>query len=180
MQAAKPRELGVLQAGNGAEDAGLLAVLQLGLEADHVVERAKLVVLAKLDDGVSLGLRVARIGQAERLHRTVAKRLRPTFGHHFDWQAAVEIGRGFFPFLERGLVARNERRDERLILRAVHRAVDVVGAGAAGSGLVIARLEPGYVHVDRVAVHDRRDGVEEGKRILAGDLADGPPPAPAR
>ena len=34
----------------------LLAVLQLGLEADHVVERAELVVLAQLHDGVGLDL----------------------------------------------------------------------------------------------------------------------------
>jgi hypothetical protein len=54
MQAAEPGELGVLQPGNGAEHAHLLAVLQLGLEADHVVERAELVVLAQLHDGIGL------------------------------------------------------------------------------------------------------------------------------
>src|SRR3546814_4323115 len=52
MQAAEARELGVFQAGNGAEDAGLLAVLQLGLEADDVVERAERIVLAELHHGV--------------------------------------------------------------------------------------------------------------------------------
>ena len=54
MQAAEPRELGLLQARDGAEDARLLAVLQLGLEADHVEQRAERVVLAQLHDGVGL------------------------------------------------------------------------------------------------------------------------------
>jgi hypothetical protein len=54
VQAAQPGELGVLQARDHAEDPHLLAMLQLGLEADHVVERAERVVLAQLDDGVGL------------------------------------------------------------------------------------------------------------------------------
>ena len=54
VQAAEPRELGVLQPRNGAEDARLFAVLQLGLEADHVEQRAELVVLAKLHDRIGL------------------------------------------------------------------------------------------------------------------------------
>ena len=52
MEPAEPRELGALQARNGAEDARLLAVLELGLETDHVVERAQTIVLAQLHDGV--------------------------------------------------------------------------------------------------------------------------------
>ena len=58
--------------------------------------------------------------------------------------------------------------DEGLVLRLVHRAVDVVLAGAAGADLVVARLEPADIHVDRVEMDDRRDGVEEGQRIGAG------------
>ena len=56
--AAEPRELGLLQAGDGAEDARLLAVLELGLEADHVEQRAELVVLAQLHDRVGLHRRL--------------------------------------------------------------------------------------------------------------------------
>src|SRR5579883_84059 len=40
MEAAEPCELGLLEAGDHAEDALLLGMLQLRLEADHVVERA--------------------------------------------------------------------------------------------------------------------------------------------
>ena len=52
MQAAQPRELGVLEARDHAEDLGLGAVLQLGLEADHVEQGAERIVLTQLDDGV--------------------------------------------------------------------------------------------------------------------------------
>ena len=171
MNAAEPRELGVLQPRNGAEDAHLLGVLQLGLEAHHVEQRAELVVLAKLHDRVGLHRRIVRIGEAERLHRPVAQRFRPALRHHLDRQAAVEIGRDGFPLVERGLVAGDQRVDEALILLARHRAIDVVGARAAGAGLVVARLEPGDRHVDGVAMHDRRDRVEEGERVFAGERA---------
>ena len=70
------------------------------------------------------------------------------------------------------LCAVDQRLDEGLVLRLVHRAVDVVLAGAAGPDLVVARLEPADVHVDRVEMDDRRDGVEEGQRIGAGRVGD--------
>ena len=102
----------------------------------------------------------------------MAQRFAAALGHHLDRQAAIEIGRVALPLLECGLLARQQGFDEGVILRLGQRAVDVIGAGAAGAGLVIARLEPGYGHVDAVAMHDRRDGVEEGQRVLAGELAD--------
>ncbi len=61
MNAAEPRELGALRDRDGAEDADLFGVFQLGLEADHVEQRAELVVLAQLHDGIGL-LRPARCG----------------------------------------------------------------------------------------------------------------------
>ena len=72
--------------------------------------------------------------------------------------------------MEDGLVAGDQRVDEGVILLARQRAIDVVGAGAAGPGLVVARLEPGLVEIDRVAMHDRGDGVEKGERVFAGEL----------
>ena len=173
MQAAEPGELGVLEPGNGAEDALLRAVLQLGLEADHVVERAELVVLAQLHDGVGLYRRIVRIGEADRLHRPVAQRLAAALGHHLDRQAAVEIGRVGLPFLEVDLLARDQRVDEGVILLFGHRAIDVVGAGAAGTDLVVARLEPRHRHVDGIPMHDRRDRIEKRQRVLVGQFADG-------
>ncbi len=171
MEPAEPRELGVGEARDHAEDARLLAVLQLGLKTDHVEQRAELVVLAQLHDGIGLLARLARIGQAERLHRAVTQRLAAALGHDFDRQAAVEIGRRL-ETAERDLLAGDERVDEGVVLLARQRAIDVVGAGAAGTGLVVARLEPGDAEVDRVAMHDRRDGVEEGERRLAGQRRD--------
>ena len=116
MQAAEPGEFGVLEPGNGAEDALLRAVLQLGLEADHVVERAELVVLAQLHDGVGLHRRIVRIGEPDRLHRPVAQRLAAALGHHLDRQAAVEIGRVGLPVLEVDLLAGEQRVDEGVVL----------------------------------------------------------------
>ena len=147
-------------------------MLQLGLEADDVVERAERVVLAQLDDGVG-AVAGALVGEADRLHRAVAQRVDATRRHHLDRQAALEIGRRALPFFEVGLVAVEQRLDERDVLLLAERAVDVVGVAAAGTLLVIARLEPRLVHVDRLAMDDRRDGVEEGQRVLVRELPDG-------
>ena len=54
MQAPEPCELSVFEARDGAEDAHLLAVLQLGLEPHHVEQRGKLVVLAQLHHRIGL------------------------------------------------------------------------------------------------------------------------------
>ena len=54
MQAAQPCEIGILQPRNAAEDAHLLGIFELRLEADHVVERAQRIILPQLDDCVSL------------------------------------------------------------------------------------------------------------------------------
>ena len=77
MQTAKPGELGLPEAGDGAEDAHLLAVLQLGLKSDHVPQRAKRIVLPQLHDGMGLHAGAVRIGEADRLHRPVASVSRP-------------------------------------------------------------------------------------------------------
>ena len=92
----------------------------------------------------------------------------PALGHHLDRQAALEVGRRALPLLELGGLAAEQGCDESLVLGLVERAVDVVGTFA----LVVARLEPGLGEVDRVLVDDRRDGIEEGQVILAGQFAD--------
>ena len=75
MQAAEPRKLRLLEAGDHAEDVGLPAVLELGLEADHVPERAQRIVLPQLHDGVRLDGWIAGVGKAHRLQRPMAERL---------------------------------------------------------------------------------------------------------
>jgi hypothetical protein len=54
----------------------LLGMLQLGLEADHVPQRAERIVLAQLDDGIGPAAG-ARIVEADRLHRAEAQGLGP-------------------------------------------------------------------------------------------------------
>src|SRR6185312_13571574 len=171
MQAAESCELCSFEAGNRAENAYLLAVFQLGLESDHVEQRAEFVVLAKLHDRVRLHVRPMRIGQPERLHRPVPQRLRAALRHHLDWQATVEIGRRGFPLVERGFLSRDQGFDEGVILLAAERTVDVVRAGAAGPGLVVARLKPGGVEIDRLAMNDWGDRVKKSERFLAAQFS---------
>ena len=103
VQPAQPRELGILQARDGAEQADLLGMLQLGLEADDVPQRAAGIVLAQLDDGIGPAAG-ARIVEADRLHRAEAQRVDAALGHHLDRHAAFEIG-DVLPFAELGLLA---------------------------------------------------------------------------
>ena len=168
MQAAEAGEFGGLQAGDGGEQALLFAVGHLGLEADHVVERAQGIVLAQLDDGGGLVLRVMGVGQADRLHRPIRQCLAAPFGHHLDRQAAFEVGRVRLPLLEVHSLGFQKRINKCLELLAAERAVDVVRAGA----LVVAGLEPGLVEIDAVFVDDRGNGIEKGQGLGAGQLAD--------
>ncbi|MNJ64501.1 hypothetical protein D3C77_604550 [compost metagenome] len=137
MQPAQTGELGVLQAGDHAEDVGLGAVFQLGLEADHVEQGAQGIVLTQLHDGVGLDRRVVLVGQADGLHRAVTQGLAAALGHDLDRQAAVEIG-DVLPLLEVGLGTVQQGVDEGLVLGLVHRAVDVGRLVAAGAFLVVA------------------------------------------
>ena len=171
VQAAQAREHGPLQARDGPEDLALRAVLQLGLEADHVPQGRQRIVLAQLRDRVGLVGRAMGVGQAHRLHRPVAQRLAAALGHHLDRQAPVEIGDGL-PVLELALRPGQQGVDEGLVLRARHGAVDVGRGVAARPFLVIARLLPGDAHVDALGMDDLRDGVEERQLVLAGEAED--------
>src|SRR5262249_53256304 len=70
------------------------------------------------------------------------------------------------------LLSGEQRVEKALVLVPGHRAVDVVGARAAGARLVVARLAPGDAWIDRVGVNDRRDGIEEGQLAFARELLD--------
>src|SRR6516164_5565732 len=101
------------------------------------------------------------IGQAEWLHRPVPQSLAPALRHHLDWQATVEIGRGRFEIVERGFVGGKQRIDEALVIRLRQRTIDVVSAGSRRTALVIAGLKPSDLHIDGIAIDDRRDSVEK-------------------
>ena len=171
MNAPQSHELRMLESRDGSENANLVGVLEFGLKSDHVEQRPQPIVLAKLHHRIRF-LRSMRIGQTKWLHRSVAQSLAPAFGHHLNRQAPVEV-RCFFPRVKRRLVARNQCVDKRVVVRARQRTVDVVRAGAAGTGFVVARLKPGNRHIDAVAIHDWRNGIEERERILACSQADG-------
>ena len=80
----------VFEAGDEAEDAGLLAELEVVLEADEVVAVGAEVFLAELDDGVGpfAGLRV---GEAGGLHGAEAEGVAASAGGLFDGEAAFEV-----------------------------------------------------------------------------------------
>ena len=100
------------------------------------------------------------------------QRFAAALGHDFDGQATVEVGCAL-PFLEGRRLARQQSIHEGIVPRLVERAVDVVEPVAAGSDLVVARLEPGLVEIDAVPIDDRRDRIEEGQMLLAGQRRDG-------
>ena len=169
MNAAEPGEFCVLQTGYGAQDFLLRAVAQLGLKPDHVEQGAECIVLAQLHHRMR-ARPVMGIGQTHWLHGPKPQSLASTLGHHLDGQAAFEIRRVFFPFMEFNLVALDQRINEGLELCFIEGAVDVILARAAGTGFVVARLEPGFLHVDALGMNDRGDGVEKGKVFLAGQF----------
>ncbi len=183
MQPAQPRKLGLFEPRDGAEHADLLGVLQLGLEADHVPQRAQLVVLAQLDHSIGpaaigmFGGGPVRVVEAHGLHRPEPQCLHPALGHHLDRHAAVEIGGVCLPFLELGLLPGQQLLAEGQVLVLGHRAVDIVAPVTAhlerGFGaLVPAAGHPGDVHVDGFAVDDRSDRIEEGQAVRPRRRAD--------
>ena len=172
MQAAEPGEFGLFQPGDHAEHPHLIGVLHLGLEADHVPQAAQRIVLPQLHHrpGPPAG---ARIGQADGFHRAEPWRVAAALDHHFNGHAAIEIGGVGLPFLEIGLGGFDHRIDEGVVLLLVHRAVEIILGVAMLVWPVPARLRPGNIHVDRITVDDRRDGIEERQLVLPGQLLDG-------
>ncbi len=138
VQPAEPGELRRFQSRDRAQDADLFPVFELGLESDHVEQRAQPIVLTELHDRVGLLRRLVRIGQPDRLHRPVAQGIAAALGHHLDRQAAIEVGSRRLPFAECDRLGRAQRIDERLVTGPVERAVDVIGARADGGRLVVA------------------------------------------
>ena len=142
-------------------------MLELGLEADQIIQGAEGIILTQLDNGMGLDQRIARIGQANRLERPPAQGLVPALGHDLDWQTAIEIGH-VFPFLELGLGSVQQGLDKALILVLGHGTVDIGCLVAARAFLVITRLTPGNVHIDTVGMDNRGNGIEKRQLPLAG------------
>ena len=84
------QEGGVFEAGDEAEDAVLLAELEVVLEADEVVAVGAEVFLAELDDGVGPAAGFG-VGEADGLHGAEAEGVAAAAGGLFDGEAAFEV-----------------------------------------------------------------------------------------
>ncbi len=80
----------VFEAGDEAEDAGLLAELEVVLEAYEVVAVGAEVLLAELDDGVGPAAGFG-VGEADGLHGAEAEGVAAAAGGLFDGEAAFEV-----------------------------------------------------------------------------------------
>ncbi len=80
----------LLEAGDEAEDAGLLAVLEVVLEADEIVTVGAQILLAELDDGVGPAAGLG-VGEADGLHGAEAEGVAAAAGGLLDGQAALEV-----------------------------------------------------------------------------------------
>ena len=109
MDLAVAQEAGMLEAGDQAQHAGLLAEFEVILKADEVVGIGAQIFLAQLHGRIrdSSG---ARIFQADRLHGAEAQRVAAAARDLFDGQAAFEVVQVLPIFLLDGL-----RGDERVI-----------------------------------------------------------------
>src|SRR6185503_18510876 len=145
---------GALEAGDGAQDALLVAPLEAALEADEVEVGAGEVLLLQLHHRV----RPAAVGRGKphRLHRSVAQRVDAAPRHLLDRQAALEE-EGALEVMQRQHFGCDEGGDERLVLVARERRVEVVLAAA----LAVARGPEELREVERLGVDDGRDGVVE-------------------
>ena len=172
------QEGGVLQAGDQAQDAGLLAELQVVLEADEVVAVGAQVLLAKLDDGVGPASGPG-VGEADRLHGAEAEGVAAAAGGLFDGQTAFEVvqlqvvsfrlqvggvGGDGLPGLYGDGFGGGEGVEEAVVLLLGEGAVDVVGGA-----FVVAGCEVDAVHVDGGGIDDGRDGVVKGEVVGAGE-----------
>ena len=128
--------------------------------------------MAQLHHGIGFLFRFVRVGESYRLQGAVAQRVGTAFGHDLNGQAALEIGR-LLELLELRLVSGQQEFDERVVLRLVEWAIDVVGSCAARTDLVVARLPPTNIHVDGLEMHNRRNCIEESEFDLAGEVANG-------
>ena len=83
MQAAEAQEYRLLQPGNHPENALLLFPFQLGLESHQVESRARLILMAQLNDCIR-GSTGARVFESHRLQWPIGQRFSPPFSHLLD------------------------------------------------------------------------------------------------
>jgi hypothetical protein len=161
---AEAEELRVLEAGDHAKDALLLGIAKPRLKSHEVPHAAGAILHAKLDDGVRLAPG-AWIDETDGLHRPEAQRLAASSRHLLGGHASLEVRHGV-ELVRRRLIGGGERIDERLILLARHRAIQVrAGRSRPPSSPCRSARHGRRRRVDRVVRDDRRDGVVESQRL---------------
>ena len=160
-------ELRLLQPWDETEYPLLLAVAQIGLEADQVIERPGQVVLPQLHHRVG-PLPRARVGQADGAERPEGQRLPPARRQHLHRQAALKET-GILPLeaVQRDTLRRHQRFHETVVLLLRQRAVDVVGITPPITG---SPKRDG--HINRIGGHDGSQRVVEVQVLLARQRGD--------
>jgi hypothetical protein len=164
VDAAEAQELRVREPRDHPEDALLLGVAEPGLEADHVPHPPGAVLHAQLHHRPRPPPG-ARVDEPHRLERPEAERVAPAPRHLLDRHAPLEV-RHLVEGVRRRPVGGHERVEERLVLLAGHRAVEVraLPAGPLHRFAPPPRRPERHRRVDRVGGEHRRDGVVEGER----------------
>ena len=170
MDLAEAQELGVLEPGNQAQNARLLAEPQLILKADQVEAVGAQILLAQLHDGPgpAAGARIGR-GPSASSARSAACRGR---GARSLRSAGRPRSTACRPRrCGRTTLSRCEQLvDEALVLLSIERAVQVI-VGAVDR-LAVARRPERDRSVDRIGIHDRADAVVEEQAVGAGEARD--------
>ena len=132
MHDAVAHKLGVFQPRYHGEHPFLFAPFQIGLEPYYIIQRPVNILRPQLHIGPGA---VAGVGvpQAHRAQRAVAHGVRPAGGHHLDGHAALVDGEPVH-LMQRRTLGGGQRLIERLILRLVEGAVEVIRLPPAVAG----------------------------------------------
>ena len=162
MHDAITRELGVLQTGDHAEDAFLLAKCEIRLEAHQIVGRALGVFGTKLHRRPRATTR-CRIGKPHGLASTESGCVGALAGDFLNRLARLEQVFRFEVALNNA-IGGNKLRNEGVIALFVERRVQVI----AGSILLVARLAEQHIHVKGIGHDHGRRCVKECEIVRAG------------
>ena len=167
MHRPETREDAVLEAGNHLNDALLFGNLHLGLEADDVEKFVREIFFAELYDCI-WPVAGCRFFEPHRLHRTETERVGAARGHLFDRQTSFEM-RGFLEIVQRIKLGGQQRADERFVVFAMHRCVEVIRSGS----LPVSRFPVELRQIERVGGQNRSDGVVKIESVASQEIVDG-------
>ena len=159
MHDAVPEKLGVLQAGNHAENAFLLAKCKVGLKSDEIVCRACSVFRPELHGCPRPSTRTG-IGQPHGLHGSVPDRVVAGTGNFLGGLACLEKIASL-KILEHHALRPYQLVDERIVFILGEWGVQVIPVRL----IIVAGLREHDGPVDRAGVDDRRRCIEKRKGI---------------